>query len=268
MNGTFPKQTLRPPAGRPSWRSDTNLPLIYLGWGQRDFSRHPVDMHYDLGTNYYLVVRGEITVTANGRATTLRGPVLCLFDPECPFGISQPGREPVEILVWIWRGRPLEKCLRPPAGGFSDLPIQRERLPALRALHERCRDEVAQADAATPAALAALHRLVDVEIRRAGQTGKAGPSDVRWELTTSWIASNLAIHAPVPALCDYLSMSPKTLHRFFKAKAGTSPGSYFRQRKLQEAKRLISQCGWPVKVAAFHLGYRHPNDLSRALAKA
>lgn len=244
-----------------------NLPLIYLGWGRRDFSKHPVRMHYDLGTNYYLVERGEIKIQTNGRTEVLRGPTICLLDSECPFGINQTRREIVSILVWIWRGSPLEESLKPPPGGFRTAPLGIAALSALADLHERCRNEVALADAGTPAALDALHRLLDVEICRAMQPLNKDQSDVRWKLACAWIASNLAIHAPVPALCDYLRMSANTLHRLFKTQTGVSPGSYFRQRKLQEGIRLVDHCGWPVKVAAFHLGYRHSNDLSRALTK-
>ena len=267
MNHPIPKQTLRPPAGRPSWRGEAGLPLIYLGWGRRDFSRHPLPLHCDLGTNYYLVVRGAVQVTAAGQPLTVRGPLLLLFDPECPFGITQSRRAAVEILVWIWQGRPQLENLRPPAGGFRQIPLTAQALPPLQRLHERCRDEVARADDLTPAALSALHRLVDVAMARAAQPKKSDPGDVRWELATAWIGTNLSIHAPVPALCDYLRMSPKTLQRFFQRQAGVSPGVYFRRKKLAEAERLISQCGWQVKAAAFHLGYRHPNDLSRTLAR-
>ena len=35
--------------------------------------------------------------------------------------------------------------------------------------------------------------------------------------------------------------------------------------KLDEAVRLINMEGWQVKAVAFHLGYRHANDLSRAM---
>ena len=267
MNPAIPKQTLTPPAGRPSWRGEADLPLIYLGWGRRDFSKHPVQMHYDLGTNYYLVERGEIKIQTDGQTKFLRGPAICLFDSECPFGISQTRRETVSILVWIWRGLPLEKSLMPPPGGFQHTPLGKEALSTLAKLHERCRDEVALADAATPAALEALHRLLDIEICRATQPLNKDQSDLRWKLACAWIASNLAIHAPVPALSDYLRMSPNTLHRLFNTQAGVSPGSYFRQKKLQEGIRLVDHCRWPVKVAAFHLGYRHSNDLSRALTK-
>jgi AraC-like DNA-binding protein len=80
------------------------------------------------------------------------------------------------------------------------------------------------------------------------------------------MSNNLPIHAPVPALCDYLRMSPSTLHRFFLEQTGTSPGRFFRKMKTEEARRLIRDEGWQVKAAAWHLGYQHANDLSRALS--
>jgi AraC-like DNA-binding protein len=46
-----------------------------------------------------------------------------------------------------------------------------------------------------------------------------------------------------------------------------SPGAYFRRAKTEEARRLIREEGWQVKAVAYHLGYRHANDLSRALAE-
>jgi AraC-like DNA-binding protein len=64
----------------------------------------------------------------------------------------------------------------------------------------------------------------------------------------------------------FTRVSPSTLHRFFRAQTGMAPGAYFRKIKAEEARRLIHEEGWQVKAAAYHLGYRHPNDLSRALA--
>jgi AraC-like DNA-binding protein len=132
-------------------------------------------------------------------------------------------------------------------------------------LHARSRTEVARADHYLPRTLAALRELVEVEILRASREF-AATEDFRWKLANAWMMKNLAVHATVPALCDYLRMSPNTLHRFFKKRTGLSPGTYFRLLKLTEARRLIYDEQWQVKAAAYHLGYRHPNDLSRALS--
>lgn len=263
---TIPKGTIPPPPGRPSWGGGEELPLLYLGWGQRDFAKDPLAYHYDLGTNYYLLLRGEFVVTTALGSQTVRGPVALLFDPDCAFGISQVKQAPVEILVWIWQGRPVLDELRPASAGFLMLPFRPASVEILSNLHSRCRNEVALADSQLPRTLSALRELVDVEILRSHQSAPA-EDETRWKLAHAWMAGNLSIHAPVPALCDYLRMSSSTLHRFFKAQTGLSPGAYFRRIKAEEARRLIRDEGWLVKAVAYHLGYRHPNDLSRALAE-
>lgn len=261
----IPRGTLNPPPGRPSWGGGEELPLLYLGWGQRDFAKDPLALHYDIGTNYYLVLRGEVVVRTDGSSQTVKGPIALLFDPGCAFSISQPSRSSVEILVWIWQGTPTLEELRPAPGDFRALDLSACSVAALVDLHIRCRDEVALADSHLPKTLAALHELLDVEIQRANGSAPA-ESEMRWKLACAWMAGNLSIHAPVPALCDYLRMSPSTLHRFFRTRTGLSPGAYFRKMKGEEARRLISEEGWQMKAVAHHLGYRHPNDLSRALS--
>lgn len=265
MSSPIPIGTVIPPPGRPSWGGGDDLPLLYLGWGQRDFATDPLAIHYDLGTNYYILLSGEIVVTTAQVTLTVRGPVAVLFDPGCAFGISQAKRATVEILVWIWQGQPTLTELHPQPGGFLALTLRPKSVDALTDLHTRCRDEVALADSQLPRTLAALRELLEVEILRGNQSAPAA-DDMRWKLARAWMAGNLAIHAPVPALCDYLRMSPSTLQRFFRAQTGVSPGAYFRRVKAEEARRLIREEGWQVKAAAYHLGYRHPNDLSRMLA--
>jgi len=264
MQSTPRTGTMSPPPGRPSWGGRDDLPLIYLGWGQRDFASDPLPVHYDHGTNYFVLLRGEIVVAAGETMQTVRAPAALLVDPNCAFGIHQTIANPVEILVWVWRDRPELPELRPQQGNFVILPLNQGPLESLVNLHVQCRNEVSRADACLPRTLVAMRTLMEVEILRASHPTPA-TGDVRWSLTHAWLCNNLAIRATVPALCDYLRMSPSTLHRFFLHQTGTSPGTYFRQLKLNEARRLIHEMGWQVKAAAYHLGYRHPNDLSRAL---
>lgn len=261
----IPKGPIIPPPGRPSWGGGDDLQLHYLGWGQRDFSQDPLAIHFDVGTNYFILLKGEIVVATSSASQVVRGPVALIFDPQCAFSTTQAARATVEILVWIWQGPPTLTDLRPEGGSFLALSLRATSIDSLVDLHTRCRNEVALADAQLPRTLAALRDLMEVEILRSHQSTPA-KDEMRWKLARTWMAGNLAIHAPVPALCDYLRMSPSTLHRFFRAQTGLSPGAYFRQVKTEEAHRLIREEGWQVKAVAHHLGYRHPNDLSRAMA--
>jgi AraC-like DNA-binding protein len=257
--------TIKPPPGRPCWVGRDDFPLIYLGWGRRDFGCFPVARHYDIGTSFYLVLKGDLTLSTAERERRITAPCACIIDRECMHGISSGRFARVEILVWVWRDPARLAELRPKEGGVRELPLRADAGPRLVELHRRCRDEVARMDASVDEVLAALRTLVEVELVRAGRMMEE--TDGRqWEVVQDWIGANLSIHAPVPALCDYLRMSPSTLDRFFRRHAGMAPGAYFRAAKREEARRLIRNEGWTVKTTAFHLGYRHASDLSRALA--
>ena len=262
----LPDMIIKPPQGRPCWLSHGDLPLIYLGWGTRDFANFPLPRHNDPGVNFYIVTKGDIMLTAAGVGHRVVAPGACIIDKGCLFSISSGRSSKVEILVWVWRDSPQGEELKPVPGGLRLLPLRADALPRILELHRHCRDEVARTDAASPLALSALRTLVEIELGRAARAPQA-EDELQWERVQAWISSNLAIHAPIPALCDYLRMSPSTLNRFFMKQAGVAPGVYFRKAKKQEALRLIQNEGWTVKTAAFHLGYRHATDLSRALAK-
>ncbi|MCX6937976.1 MAG: AraC family transcriptional regulator [Verrucomicrobia bacterium] len=263
----LPHAIVRPPAGRPCWVSHGNLPLLYLGWGKRDFHKSPLPRHCDAGTSFYLLTKGEaLLATAKGEQRII-APCACLIDRDCMFGISNKRATGVEILVWVWRDAPGSDSLTPLAGDLSVRPLRSESLPRLIELHQQCRDEVARNEPDVSVTLSALRTLVEVELLRAGRAPENEDRRL-WQRVSDWISANLSIHAPIPALCDYLRVSPSTLTRFFKKHTKQSPGVYFRKMKQQEALRLIQSEGWSVKAAAFHLGYRHATDLSRALAKA
>jgi len=259
--------TIKPPQGRPYWEGGADSPLIYLGWGKRDFARAPVARHYDIGTNVYLVLKGDMVLSIEGQEHRVVAPKTCVIDRECLFGITQGKSASVEILVWVWRERSEVTEIMPPVGGFRLLNLRPTSLPQILKLHQNCRDEVAQTQTNSNQVLSALHTLADVAVARAHAAPKVEKT-VQWEQVKTWITSNLSIHAPVPALCDYIGLSASTLNRLFLKQEKMAPGAYFRDAKRREAVRLIQVEGWTVKAAAFHLGYRHATDLSRVLAKA
>ncbi len=262
----LPHAIVRPPAGRPCWVSHGDLPLLYLGWGKRDFRKSPLPKHCDVGTSFYLLTKGEACLATPKREERIIAPCACIIDRDCMFGVSSKLATGVEILVWVWRDAPGISALTPFSGDLSILPLRAESLPRLIELHQQCRDEVARNEPVVSITLSALRTLVEVELFRAGRAPD-NEDERLWQRVSDWISANLSIHAPIPALCDYLRVSPSTLTRFFNKHTKQSPGAYFRKMKQQEALRLIQSEGWSVKAAAFHLGYQHATDLSRALAK-
>ena len=156
--------TIKPPQGSPYWDGGTGSPLIYLGRGKRDFSRSPVARHYDIGTNVYLVLKGDVVLSVCGKQHRLVAPKTCVIDRECLFGIPHGKSATVEILVWVWRDCPDVAEIKPPAGGFRLLNLRTASLPHILKLHQNCRDEVAQLQSTSNQVLGALRTLVEVEV--------------------------------------------------------------------------------------------------------
>jgi len=84
------------------------------------------------------------------------------------------------------------------------------------------------------------------------------------ELAVRWMAQNLAERNPVSDLCDYLQISPATLARMFQTHHGESPAMYHQRLKMARAHEMLANVRFSVKEVAYSLGYRHPNDFSRA----
>ncbi len=263
MSTNIPTRSLLPPPGRPNWKGDCSLPLIYLGWGHRDFLTHPLLFHYDLGSNFYILLSGEIEVETVNGLRAVSSPAIVIVPEGTAFGLRQKQTRAVEILVWVWRGRPAAELVRD-RQTVRIIPVSAKAIDVFKQLHILCRREVVLADDQLASTLPSLRCLLEAEIARVVSSSGAS-KDLRWELVESWVANNLSIHNPVSSLCDYLGLAPSTLHRLFYRKTGQPPGAFFRKIKIQEAVRLIEREGWQVKATAYHLGYRHPNDLTRAL---
>ena len=135
----------------------------------------------------------------------------------------------------------------------------------LEQLHGLCRQEVERPDELTKLAIEQLHLAIDVTVARLVQR-KIGPPEpsVRMELAVRWMAQNLAEPNPVSALCEYLQISPATVVRMFQTHHGESPAMYHQRLKMTRAQELLETARFSVKEIAYALGYKHPNDFSRA----
>jgi AraC-like DNA-binding protein len=265
MSSKISKTTLLPPPGRPNWKGTEDLPLLYLSWGERNYFKAPLKVHYDMGSNYFILLKGEITLLTQDTSTELTAPHGIIISPDCAFGFTQRKDKNIEMITWVWQGSPQLPSIAPAMNSFRAHSILPDSIVLLKELHLRCQEEVARADDFSLRNLEALRTLIEVELYRGSQTS-VPKNEIRWELVRSWMLNNLSIHTPVPALCDYMGMSPSSLHRFFISNVEMAPGAYFRKLKQAEAIRLLKE-GHQQKAVAYQLGYKHPNDLSRAIGK-
>ena len=263
----LPKALYLPPPGRPRWvcPESAQLDLLYLAWGHRQYGQNPIPVSRHPGWHYVLVNRGKPTlVLENGRKVLSAGEFL-VIDPDCASGWTDRPDGVSDLLVWIWRTGPrCADCTAAPAT-YRQWTIGTRLWHKLEQLHALCRQEVERPDELTKLALEQLHLAIDVTVARNVQRKTQPPEpSMRMELAVRWLAQNLAEPNPVRALCEYLQISSATLARMFHTHHGEPPAVYHQRLKMARAQELLETDRFSVKEIAFALGYKHPNDFSRA----
>ncbi len=86
--------------------------------------------------------------------------------------------------------------------------------------------------------------------------------DVRIQRTIQLLQRNPSIKVQELAQC--CRISPSRLSHLFKQETGSSVDDYRRNRRLQQAARMLLSTDMSVKEIAYELGYRHTSSFVRA----
>jgi len=264
-----PRALYLPPAGRPRWvcPASAQLDLIYLGWGKRCFGDSPIPQSRHPGWVYFLVQAGNPLLHLESKTLRTRPGMVLIVGPDCASGWTDKPGAVSELLTWVWRTLPRCTELATPANGWREFPADAALRRVLEQAHGLCRQEVERPSALTRPALEHARLHIDLGIARSLQPRLSPPEPaLRLELALRWLAENLAAPNPVAALCEYLQVSPVTLNRLFHANLNESVTTHHARLRMERARQLlVSELS--VKEVAFALGYRHPNDFSRAFKK-
>ena len=256
-----------PPPGRPGWSCPKveQLELLYLAWGWRRYRDTPQQMATRDGWLYFMPRSGTPTLVLSNRRVPVAAGEIVILHPDCECGFDDMTDGVVEICTWVWRSAPQWEVLRPVEGTFLKLALPAESALKVRGLHEQTRQEIQTSDENTRIALDILRQQIDLTLVRS-QSDRHQPAtdNQRLELAFRWIDEHLENHNPVTGLCDYLQLSASTLNRIFQRRLQLNVRAYAKQARLRRARHLIEKEGMSVKEAAYTLGYRFPNDLSRA----
>jgi AraC-like DNA-binding protein len=239
---------------------------VYLAWGERDYHRFPIPVHSNPGWTTWILLDGTAEMaTVNGRLRFTAGGG-CVAGPECAFGFPQQPSSACRVLVWIWREAPCMLDATDPSG-LLEVCFAAEQIQLLEELHAQTRLEVFHPQLHTDQALNHLRGLLDIQIARAAQPDTSSGAEILVHRAGAWMMEHLTGTASMQDLAGYLDVSMMRLHRLFTSETGLSPGAYFHQLKMQVATRLLRHQAYSVKRVAYEIGYRHPNDFSRAFKK-
>ncbi|MBI4024706.1 MAG: helix-turn-helix transcriptional regulator [Verrucomicrobia bacterium] len=252
-------------ASRWSRPASLKLDLWYLGWGRRFYGKQPrIPMSHPTW-RYYLVKKGHPTFVETHRRFILNPGELLIAHPDFASGWTDQTMAACEVFVWMWETPPRCPECRPKEGACLRLMTDPASPREIENVHEACRKEVNVPDHLSPHAIESLRLRLDVAIARSFHPpGRTSSSSLQLQLAVGWMQNNLAVVSCVPLICDYLQISPGRLYRLFLEHAGKSPLLYFRQLKMEAAREMLRKERKSVKEVAFSLGYRFPNDFSRA----
>ena len=264
---TLPKALYLPPPGRPRWVCPESglTDLMYLAWGHRQYGQNPIPVSCHPGWHYVLVNRGKPTLVLEHERQVLSAGDFLVIDPDCASGWVDRPDAVSDLLVWIWRTGPRCPDCAVASGTFRQWKIGTRLWHKLEQFHSLCRQEVERPDELAKLALDQLHIAIDVTVARLVQRKAQAPEpSVRMELAVRWMAQNLAEPHPVTALAEYLQVSAATLARMFHSQHRASPAAYHQRLKMARAQELLDTGRFSVKEIAYTMGYKHPNDFSRA----
>lgn len=244
------------------------LDLLYLAWGDRRYGKKPHGTERHPDWIYIAPHSGSPQAILNGRPLILGPEKLLIVPPGTSLSMRDVGINSCRIRTWAWRTPPEYEELRPQPGEHLLIALSPQERQEIQDLHRHFRYEVRNMDAFSRRAVEILRARLDLCLARGmGHAAETRSPDQLFRLATRWLENNPKADAYIGDLCDYLRVSESVLNRLFLERAGCPPQKVALRARLTEARRLLAE-GWSVKATAYQLGYKHPNDLSRALSRS
>ena len=258
-----------PPKGRPYWlpARPSTLDLNYLSWGYRWYGDAPIPPSRHEGWHYFVVLEGSPILLINGRTLRPSPGVLTICHPDCPIGHRDQPAQRCYMLTWIWRSPPSHSALRPKEGRFLRVTLDKELLRRVKQLHTQCREAVANANERSMLQLRMLRLQLDLALLEPREHRGSADSSFRINLAIEWLGNHLNELEPTKGLCEYLQISEASLKRLFHEHTNKNPRAFALDWRMRWAREQLSTGKSSVKSVAYALGYRHPNDFSRAFKR-
>lgn len=240
-----------------------------LRWGDSFPGDFPQRIRSLAFWEYFVVAGGGAKLLIAGQVIPVcRGDVFILGNAR-PHGWNGTPGQPLNMLTWAWRKPPCLPSLQAPPDGWRRLRLSAAAQRRLRQIHVACRNE-----------LRALNKLsqwvfqrnrLDLELVLAQallQQKAASENEDIFAEALKWMTAHLDHANPQDELCRHLRLSPTTLNRLFQRRWRRSFAAAYQHMRMQQAQEWLSGKRRSVKAVALSLGYKHPNDLSRAFKKA
>jgi len=267
--GLRPDHMQLPPRDRAYWRAPdrTELPLLYLAWGARQFGSDPIFPALHPGWVYVVVESGSPSLVCNRRSEPIKSPCVLIFRPDILIGWNDKLQRVTRFLTWMWRHPVTTDIATLGANAFRYYSLAHSDLKLLQLLHADCRRETQLLDRHSVNALNGLQRTLEARLARISESNSSLSPKQNLNRAQMWLKQHLDCHRPLSRLADYLALSPSSVQRLFRQHAGKTVRQVINEGRLHEAQWMLTKKGMSIKEVAFRLGYRHAHDFSRAFLR-
>lgn len=248
--------------------ADARLDLQYLNWGRRGHGLTPPRLTPRQGWIYACIHKGAPILQLGHQPVKLQAGQFIIVEPSCASAWSAAQTGSSELLTWLWITPPrCEECL-PPLGGYRVFQLDRSARQKARQTHLLCRREIEHPDSLSKLQIEQARLQLELMLARSRLPKLPPPQNIlRVQFAMRWLEQNLDESKPVSALSDYLQISQATLNRLFRMHLGVPVAVYHHILKMNHARDWLAAGHVAVKEVGLALGYRHPNDFSRAFKK-
>jgi len=255
------------PGGSPFRRPPEVAPLelAHLSCGHRwpDAPHWPAPA--GASWRYLVVVDGSPVLLVGGETLAVGPGAALVFHPDCAIGAGDESGGQCRFLAWTWNTPPTHSELFPERGQFLQFTLDRRRLRRLQSLHAQCRGAVV--GAAEHSLLRARAARLQIDLCLIEARDGRSEASVLIERAVDFLRTHLDEPEPVGRLCEHLQLSEASLKRLFHEQVGKSPREFAAEWRMRFALNQLRPPNSSVKAIAYALGYRHPNDFSRAFKR-
>lgn len=264
------KQAIKLPASVSALKplEEPGLDLMECFAGPALPGNFPMPMAPRTEWHYVLVTGGQGRLHYPDKTWTPKRGDFFIAHPSCLRGCSGQKGERLYRILWKWRTPPLIPFIKPEEGQYIHIKMPEQTIWKLQRLSAACLRELQNIDNLIQFKLYKLR--IEIELLLA--QGRNVPdltkrSSSQFDLALNWMEEHLAEKGVIGSLCRYLAVSPATLNRLFRQHVKISPAVYLQNLKIQNAKKLLREGNLLVKEVAYYLGYKNPNNFSRAFKR-
>lgn len=254
-----------PAKDRSFWYSESSrYPLLYLAWGTRNFHRQPIPITTHQGWVVAIIEEGNPLLDTGTRLIQTSPGSLIIIPAGDKSGWQMQDDRECRFLLWMW-----DSALPTiPNNQKTHIKLSKKEREVCKQHHEMCRKEVFSPDSWSKLYLDGCFRLFCSIIARVSKAPQSNSErEIKAVAATNWLQENINSQQPVARLCDYLNISQSSLYRLFQKKFNMSPKNYIHITRMELGKKMLEEHNLAIKETSFSLGYKHPNDFSRAFQK-